>query len=134
MFEWRNELATNIQIIDEQHKKLLSIGAQLYNLLKTVNYNDQYDEIMDLLHELKDYTIYHFKTEEDLLEEYGGFRLHKAQHDSFVDKIEETLAMDVDENQKIITNEMLVFIADWTINHIMKTDKLYIDFMQTKGL
>lgn len=134
MFEWRNELATNIQIIDEQHKKLLSIGAQLYNLLKTVNYNDQYDEIMDLLHELKDYTIYHFKTEEDLLDEYAGFRLHKAQHDSFVDKIEETLAMDVDENQKIITNEMLVFIADWTINHIMKTDKLYIDFMQTKGL
>lgn len=134
MFDWKPELETGISIIDEQHKKLLSIGSSLYELLDSVNYNDHYDEIIELLQELKDYTVYHFKTEEDILiNEYAGFRLHKAQHDSFIDKIEEALSMDIDENQKIITNEMLVFIADWIANHILKTDKLYVDFLTSKG-
>lgn len=134
MFEWREELNTNIDIIDEQHKKLISIGGELYNLLKSVNYNDHYDDIMNLLNELKDYTVYHFKTEEDILKNgYGGFRLHKAQHDSFIDKIEETLSLDVDDNQKVITNEMLVFIMDWVENHILKVDKLYVDFLNSQG-
>ena len=134
MFEWREELSCSIEIIDEQHKKLLNIGHELTELVKSVNSNDHYDDIMNLLHELKDYTVYHFKTEEDILkDEYSGFRLHKAQHDSFIDKINDVLSEDIDENQKIITTDMMVFIADWIGNHIMRTDKLYIEFLTNKG-
>ncbi|WP_432666194.1 bacteriohemerythrin [Wukongibacter baidiensis] len=135
MFKWRENYSCNIEEIDKQHERLLEIGSDLSSLIRTRDV-DHYDEIIGLLDELKKYTIYHFKTEEDLMEKYGfdGLDEHKQVHQNFIDKVNEVGSEDIDENQKGVTMEILVFIADWIENHILKVDHMYKDFLNEKGV
>lgn len=69
MFYWKQEFELGIPSIDEQHKRLLDIGNRINELLTNHDdTDDNYDEIHTVIQELKDYTVYHFKTEEDLFE------------------------------------------------------------------
>ena len=67
MFLWKMEFELGISSIDDQHKRLLEIGNRINELL--INHeedDDNYDEIFTVIEELKDYTVYHFNTEEEL--------------------------------------------------------------------
>lgn len=136
MFKWRDIYSTNIDEIDKQHKKLLEIGSELSGLIRSRDDEDHYDEIVELLDELKSYTIYHFKAEEELMEKYGyeGLDEHKKTHQNFIDKINEVDGEDIDSNQKGVTMEILVFIADWIEKHILKVDHMYKEFLNDKGV
>lgn len=71
MFLWKKEFELGISSIDDQHKRLLEIGNRINDLL--INHeedDDNYDEIFMVIEELKDYTIYHFNTEEELFVKY----------------------------------------------------------------
>lgn len=76
MFLWKKEFELGISSIDDQHKRLLEIGNRINDLL--INHeedDDNYDEIFMVIEELKDYTIYHFNTEEELFVNYSNFAL-----------------------------------------------------------
>ena len=79
-----------------------------------------------ILQELKEYTIKHFADEEDYMEsiDYPAIFIQKAQHKAFVEKLEELDKMNLDENQDKIIEDLLTFLTDWLVNHIMKVDKL----------
>ncbi|TCO78076.1 bacteriohemerythrin [Marinisporobacter balticus] len=136
MFEWKNEYKVEITEIDRQHKKLLEIGERLSDLLKLKNDMDHYDEIMDILRELREYTEYHFAHEEKMLEKYGyeDLRLQKREHRSFVNKIIQLENQDIDQKQTGIELSMIEFLANWIENHILKTDHEYQDFLHEKGV
>jgi hemerythrin len=135
-FFWKDEYSTNIAIIDEQHKRLLDLGSKLYYQISLKDGVDHYDEIMKVLSDLKNYTIYHFKCEEELLEKYGyeDITRHKIQHAGFINKILQIEKEDIDMKQEKISMEIIVFIADWITNHILKTDHQYKDFLHEKGI
>jgi hemerythrin len=62
-FEWKNEYSLGHTLIDQQHKQLFVLANSVYNIsISDKNRND----LEKILHELKDYTIYHFQTEEDI--------------------------------------------------------------------
>ena len=67
-FEWKDEYRTGIEVIDKQHKHLMEIGARIFDLANADDGYDRYDDIMEVLNELRDYTIYHFGYEEKLME------------------------------------------------------------------
>ncbi|WP_129599585.1 bacteriohemerythrin [Anaerophilus nitritogenes] len=136
MFEWRDEYSCEVGEIDHQHRTLLQIGSKLYSILTLKDSEDRYDEIMEVLKELKNYTIYHFDYEEKLMEQYGyeDIKTHKRQHKSFVNKVIQLENQDIEEKQKKITLEMITFIADWIENHILVTDQKYKEFFHTKGV
>ncbi|MCT4594645.1 MAG: bacteriohemerythrin [Anaeromicrobium sp.] len=136
MFEWKAEYSRNIKEIDDQHKNLLKIGNKLHQMMKLKKHEDNYDEIMEILNELRDYTRYHFDCEEKLLEEHGyeDIFLHKFQHKFFLKKLEELELGDVDEDQISVTMELLVFVSDWIVEHILKTDGEYVEFLNSKGV
>ena len=97
---------------------------------------DSYDKIMAVLAELKNYTAYHFKHEEELMEKfsYKDYEAHKKQHEAFVDKIIEVETKNIDDNQNKITMEIIEFIADWVQNHIIKSDHVYKGLFLEKGV
>lgn len=136
MFKWKEKFSCNIEEIDKQHQKLISIGSELSQIISLKNGIDHYDEIMEILNKLKEYTVYHFTYEEALLEKYGYENLeeHKKEHKAFVNKIVEIANKDIDDNQKRVTMDILVFIADWIENHILKTDHKYKDFLNAKEI
>ena len=129
-FKWRNEFSTDVGDIDEQHKKLFEIGGRLYDIATINDKYDHYDEIVKIMDELADYTIYHFSFEENLLKEngYKEFDLHKIEHDFFIKKLKRLGNKDLEENQNESTMEMIRFVADWISAHILKTDQQYVSF------
>lgn len=136
MFKWKDDFSVNIKTIDGQHQELFKIGDSLYNIISIKDGIDRYDEIMKALHEMRDYAIYHFGYEEKLMEEngYPDFERHKKEHDAFVKKVQSIDELDVDEKQKKVGMELVIFIADWIENHILKSDMEYKDFLNNKGI
>ena len=126
MYEFKDEYKIGIDIIDEQHNKLFDIADRTYYLLKDEFTIDKYDKIVELLKELKEYTAYHFKCEEDYMESINYKRMftQKIEHESFIKKLDEIDLNKVDENQDEYIMEILEFLTNWLINHICGNDKL----------
>lgn len=126
MFEMIDKYKTGIAHIDAEHEKLFEIGERAYQLLKNSYDIDKYDKIVDVIEELKEYTSYHFKDEEDYMESINYKRLftQKMDHIYFIKKLDEVDLNKVDENQDEAIMEILTFLNDWLINHILKKDLL----------
>ncbi len=132
MFEWKKEFELGIEIIDEQHQNLLKIGNKINDvLLEHEEGYDDYDVIMELLDELRDYTAYHFETEEKIMLKcgYDDFDNHKAQHDKFIDYLDSIDLDEVDENQQEFLEELLKKLINWIFKHIMSVDFKYRDLV-----
>ncbi len=127
IFKWKENFSTGIEEIDRQHKRLFEIGGEIYNLAVLKDGQDHYDEIMRLLMNLKDYTVYHFGYEESLMEKYNFSELekHKEQHKMFVDKLNELELQDIDSRQEKIILDILDFIVNWISSHILGLDINY---------
>lgn len=126
MYEMKDEFKTGIAIIDEQHKMLFNIADRAYLLLKDDFIQDKYDKIATILEELKDYTSFHFKTEEKYMESIGYKRLfsQKIAHNDFIQKLDNVDLKHIDANQKQAILDILQFLNDWLIEHIFHSDKL----------
>lgn len=129
---WSDELLTGIKDVDTQHKWLVDATNRLHAELS----KPQSDSAVvgDILEGLVDYTFNHFIMEEELFERlgYSESSAHKAQHDVFTTKISELLMKH--ERGEIASGEALELLKDWLIQHIMKTDKAYVAFFQSKGV
>ncbi|SMB92033.1 hemerythrin [Desulfonispora thiosulfatigenes DSM 11270] len=126
MIKWREEYSTGVQSIDEQHKKLIEIADRAFKLLKDDFCVDKYDKIVSILEELKDYTVYHFQSEEEYMMSirYKKLFSHKALHEKFIEKINEVDFNKIDEDQNEYILGILEFIVTWIENHILGNDKL----------
>ena len=126
MYEFKEEFKTGIDQIDQEHKRLFEIADQIYELKNKEFVHDKYDEIIKILEELKEYTIFHFGHEEEYMQriEYTGLEAQQYAHQAFVDKLNEINLDDVDENQQEYLIELVDFLLSWLVNHILKVDKL----------
>lgn len=137
MFIWKKEFELGIKSIDEQHKKLLEIGNQINELI--LDYSDSFDnftDIYNLIEELRNYTVYHFDTEEELLikYDYSDYENHKKEHDKFIDYLDSIDLNHADKNQKEFLQELLNKIVQWVFRHIITTDFLYKDYLIKLGM
>ena len=126
MLQWKEEYSIGVQLIDEQHKHLFVIGNNIYDLLENYLYEDKYDKIVMIINELREYTKYHFMTEEDymLKIKYSKYFNQKVEHDDFIEKIEGIDLKGLDENQDKYIRDLLTFVFNWILEHILKKDKL----------
>jgi hemerythrin len=126
MYRFKDEFKTGIEGIDKEHQKLFEIANRAYETLMDDYIPDKYDYILDILTELKDYDQTHFLHEEEYMESIKYKRLfsQKIAHQQFIEKIESYDLQEIDENQKDVILELLDFLNDWLVNHIMYADKL----------
>lgn len=129
MFNWSEEYALGIQEIDDQHKHLFEIGNELYTLLNTSAEGDIYDEIMEIVDSLKEYTVFHFGVEEKYFEDFGydGTAAHIHEHNTFIQKLDSIDFHAVDEDQRKHAMSILKMVIDWIFKHIHGSDFLYRD-------
>lgn len=127
MIKWQDDYNTGVEQMDEQHRKLIAIANEAYGLLKNDLRLDKYDAIVAILGELRDYTVYHFKAEEDYMLSIGykRFLSHKAEHADFIAKVAEVDLDKIDANQDEYLRATLDFICGWVTEHIVGRDRLY---------
>lgn len=124
LFKWKNDYSCGIPEIDRQHKVLMEIGNRIYDQSTLKDRHDHYDEIMAILQELTDYTVFHFDYEEKHMQlgKYENYDEHKLEHDFFIKKIKRIERKDIDNMQVEALMELLEFVADWILTHIIKMD------------
>lgn len=129
MYEMKEEYKIGVAHIDEQHKKLFELADKAYMLLKDELVIDKYDKIVELLDELKQYTVFHFRSEEEYMESIGYKRLftQKIEHDNFIKALENVDYSSIDARQDESLVKILSFLNDWLVEHILKTDKLIVE-------
>lgn len=121
-----DKFKTGIELIDEEHKTLFDIIGKIYKVIETDLVYDKYDLILDILDELKEYTSVHFTDEENYMREinYEGLAQQQLLHDKFIQTLNDVNLDQVDDNQETYLYEVLNFLQNWLINHILKVDKL----------
>ena len=126
MFQMEKKYKIGVPQIDEEHEKLFEIGERAYQLLKDPYVIDKYDKIVEVIEELKAYTVYHFKDEENYMKSINYKRLftQKIDHADFIRKINDVNLDKIDENQDEAIMEILTFLNDWLISHILDKDLL----------
>lgn len=129
IFTMGQEFLTGIEIVDEEHKKLFEIISRAYDVLEDEFLIDKYDGIINVLNELKDYTILHFSDEEAYMERigYDGLAAQKKVHEAFIEKITNLDLEDMDamdDDQTGFLNGLMEFLTEWLVQHILKMDKL----------
>lgn len=127
MVEWRDEFLLGIKELDEQHRQLFRIATDIHALLRNQLITDKYDQILKLISELKDYTVFHFTSEEQYMKSIGyrKFFSHKVEHDDFIEKINGVDLDKIDRDHEQYLLEILDFILKWISDHILETDKGY---------
>jgi hemerythrin-like metal-binding protein len=131
-FEWDNKLCTNIPIIDEQHKKLISFVNELHEAMR----NKKGKEVVGkILNELKEYTIYHFGTEEKAFDKYNYPKKaeHKKYHADLIRQVKE-LQDNYEKGKIAISIDVFNFLTNWVKNHIMKEDMEYVPLLKDKTI
>lgn len=121
---WSDSYALGMPEIDDQHKALFVLINRLWEQIIT-----QADsaEVMKVLEKLEQYTISHFTAEETFMRviAYPGFDEHKAAHENFVARIGKEKAGILAGGA--LTLDILHFLKDWLVDHILVTDKAYAD-------
>lgn len=126
-FEWTDELSTGIELIDSQHKHLVSVINDFYDAVSKGN-----DEkaIRKAVGNLTYYVRTHFSDEENLMERhnYPQLQLHRRMHERLTEKVRR-YAEKLQTGQKILSLDMAIFLKGWLENHIAETDKKIGDFL-----
>eukprot|EP01027_Heterolobosea_sp_BB2_P007656 GEZU01011377.1.p1 GENE.GEZU01011377.1~~GEZU01011377.1.p1 ORF type:complete len:253 (+),score=54.13 GEZU01011377.1:51-809(+) len=118
---WQSRFEVGVPLIDNQHKKLVQL---LNNLNMAVNdyennvANCSGDFVMlgSVLDDLLDYTSFHFKEEEQLMEKYGypNTESHKEVHNRLVAKVMQVRYL-FKQGQEDISHDVLEFLKEWLV-------------------
>lgn len=132
MYYWDPAYSVKIQSMDDQHKKWLDIIQKLYKAMKEGKGKTVLEEVLD---ELQDYTDYHFKAEEELMEKYNCPELanQKLLHAGFEKQLEK-YKTDFDKGSITLTIDVMETLNKWLVNHIKKEDIKYTDFLNAAGV
>ena len=124
MFEMKYYIG--IDMIDQEHKQLFDYASEAYELLQEEFTPDKYDKIDAILEKLRDYTVKHFSDEEAYMEsiQYKKIFTQKIQHQEFINKLDEFIDQHEkdEENQDEQIMDILNYLTDWLINHILHVD------------
>ncbi len=130
-FKWQSQFETGIKSIDDQHRVLVSI---IGDLERAIHEKTSTKIIDHLLSRIVTYIATHFSHEEKwlLFTKYPDAESHKVEHEilkqqifDFHSKVQ-TKMPDIDKN-------LLEFLKNWINDHIMKSDKKYVDhFIEKK--
>jgi len=133
MIAWNNGLSVGVDVLDNDHKKLLEI---INKLSATVENNATKDVIEDIFHDLEQYSMIHFNREEAFLKQCGCEKLdeHADQHRMFSDKIPELKTKILSSQNSAIIEEVSVFLTDWLLTHIIDEDIPVITLFKDCGI
>jgi hemerythrin-like metal-binding domain len=127
---WNFKYELGIESIDSDHQNLVRIIDDLIGALAEGKGNAITEP---LLKKLSDYTISHFRREEFLMKSanYDDLESHMSQHQLFIEKIKE-FQQKHKSGFEGVAIEMMKFLKEWLVNHILVIDKKYQGVIKTK--
>lgn len=131
LMAWSSALAVGHAEIDRQHQVLIEIANRLNHAMLTGAGRVACGSILD---ELVNYTVNHFGFEEKLMEKhsYPDRAAHLAAHRKLIAEVSKFKRQY--EDGGAISVELMGFIRDWLVNHILKVDRALVRDLSSRGL
>jgi hemerythrin len=124
---WTADLDTGIDVIDQQHKRIV----EFINNLEKAQRTGKKDAIKQVVEDCVDYTQSHFTFEESLQEEAGYLycKPHKKVHELFIRRLGEYKErMDLGDD---VGDELYQLLSRWLISHIKRDDADYVSAVKS---
>ncbi len=123
---WQDSYSVGVRRLDDQHKKIIHVCNKLIEL-NDVRVDSEI--ISSTLNELIKYTLEHFELEEKMMAEnnYPEYSSNKAQHKLFMKKTT-AFCLDTMAHKATIPDDILTFLINWWVNHILISDMKYKSF------
>ncbi|QQS35451.1 MAG: bacteriohemerythrin [Ignavibacteriales bacterium] len=132
LIAWNEKYSVGINSIDAQHKRLVDYTNQLHDAMAS---GKAKEKIPSILENLVRYTKDHFAYEEKVMDsnKYPGYLKQKMEHDSLTKQVTK-FKDDMLAGKISLSIEVMEFLKGWLINHISGSDKLYTQFLVSKGV
>jgi hemerythrin len=132
LFPWKDTYKVNIEVVDSQHRVLVDLINELHQAMMAGTGKEHLSKI---LANLIAYTKAHFKAEEGLMltNQYPDFTNHKAEHDRFTKTIMNYQSK-FQNNDFGLTVQVMGFLKEWLLKHIMGVDKKYVPHLSANGV
>lgn len=130
--KWKKEYSVGVKMFDEQHQVFFGIINNLYDAI--IARRDQ-EALDDIFQSLFQYTDFHFKSEEQYFDmfDYDHAEEHRRAHEILLRSVAE-LREKQENGQMESSYELLDFLEDWLVEHIMGMDKQYGPCFRAHGL
>jgi len=127
---WEENYSVGINKFDVQHKKMFNLINRFFDLMKE---HAEISNLEEILNELIEYGKNHLKEEEETFDkfDYPDKIKHKNSHDMYRKRVNKFL----EEKDKVFLSfDVIDFLEDWWLGHIVSADKKYTKFLNEKGL
>jgi hemerythrin-like metal-binding protein len=122
----------NVKEIDEQHQKFIEILNNLYEHIST---KKPRSELEDLYKKAVAFAALHFATEEKYFDKfhYEFAEEHKLEHAKLKKQVAD-FYKEFQENTRDITFDLIDFLENWLVEHLVLQDKKYTTCFNEHGL
>ncbi len=129
---WSDEYRVDIGAIDQQHHGIIAMINEVHEAMEQKR---PPIFINAIIRKLVTYAEAHFEFEEQCMElcHFKALRQHKCKHNEMMKQIasfEESIVKGHPEDYQ----RLLDFLMDWLRQHILKTDKEYVEALHASGL
>lgn len=122
-FKWDDAYSVGNNEIDAQHKKLLELADMIPESMSE-------PLVKNYIMALCKYTREHFTVEEQMMQDMGYPKLedHRQLHDGMIFSLRELSTKPFTDAKSV--GEFKKFVYEWVIDHILRHDKEFIEFVQ----
>lgn len=126
--EWDPKLSVSIEEIDKYQQKMFEMFNQLIDLKEN---NSEAKEFINLISEINEFSKLYFGAEEKILRKnkYPDYVAHAKAHRQFT-KNSISLRRELSENVESLTDQAIIELREWLINHILELDSMFIPFIR----
>jgi len=130
-FEWKQEYSVSNDAVDKDHQAFFALARSFHTEGITA------ERLNEVFMALEDYANGHFAREEALMKaiNYPDFDAHAEQHRKFIAWLSHTRQTfhHHDETPQQIGERVFEFLEKWLVNHILKSDMRYRDYIMFKN-
>jgi hemerythrin len=129
---WDESMSVGIKKIDKQHQELIKI---INCLVENEDAAGNSEPIAHVLDRMTKYAVYHFETEESLMQEYDypEYEGHRDAHTQFKMKTAK-FCLDALQRKETLSDDLLSYLRDWLSHHILQEDMKYKPYFRERGL
>ena len=122
MIIWDESMSTGVTIIDDQHKMLFNKFNELSSVITEATAREAAGSLLDFL---QFYAAWHFKREENCMDEYKCpiAAENKQAHGYFLEKFDQFYTQWQKENMTPkLVNDTYTELENWLLQHVAQTD------------
>lgn len=126
--QWNDDLSVGVKLIDHQHQALITIANRIVDAAAQ---GAGPAIINGLVKKLREYTVFHFNSEEELMERirYPKRGDQEREHTRLKQEVKD-YQRQLYQREDVTPDEVKEFVIDWFFEHILTYDRELAEFIK----